>query len=79
VGVVFLDNNQDAAFDAGDTPIAGATVELFIGARLVATTSTSATGSYLFTGQTPGAYTVQVAPLPGNVGDTPSPVKITLA
>jgi uncharacterized repeat protein (TIGR01451 family) len=79
VGVVFLDNNQDAVFDAGDTPIAGATVELFIGARLVATTSTSTTGAYIFTGQTPDAYTVQVAPLPGNVGDTPSPVKITLA
>jgi uncharacterized repeat protein (TIGR01451 family) len=78
VGVVFLDNNQNAVFDAGDTPIAGATVELFIGSRLVATTSTNALGSYVFTGQTPGMYTVSVAPLPGNVGDTPSPVKITL-
>jgi uncharacterized repeat protein (TIGR01451 family) len=77
-GVVFLDNNQNAVFDAGDTPIAGATVELFIGARLVATTSTNALGSYVFTGQTPGMYTVSVAPLPGNVGDTPSPVKVTL-
>ena len=78
VGVVFLDNNQNAVFDAGDTPIAGATVELFIGARLVATTSTNALGSYVFTGQTPGMYTVSAAPLPGNVGDTPSPVKVTL-
>jgi uncharacterized repeat protein (TIGR01451 family) len=78
VGVVFLDNNQDALFDTGDTPLAGATVDLFIGARLIATTSTNALGSYVFTGVAPGMYTVSVMPLPGNVGDTPSPVKVTL-
>ena len=78
VGVVFLDNNQNAVFDAGDTPMAGATVEVFIGTRLVATTSTNALGSYVFTGQTPGMYTVSVVPLPGNLADTPSPVKISL-
>jgi uncharacterized repeat protein (TIGR01451 family) len=78
VGVVFLDNNQNALFDGGDSPIAAATVELFLGARLVATTTTNALGSYTFTGQTPGLYTVSAAPSPGNVGDTPSPVKISV-
>jgi uncharacterized repeat protein (TIGR01451 family) len=77
-GVVFVDNNQDAVFDAGDTPLAGAAVQLFIGTRLIATTSTGVHGSYTFTGQTAGSYTVAIVPLPGNVGDTPSPVKVVL-
>jgi uncharacterized repeat protein (TIGR01451 family) len=77
-GVVFVDNNQDAVFDAGDTPLPGAAVQLFIGTRLIATTSTGANGSYTFTGQTAGTYTVAVVPQPGNVGDTPSPVKAVL-
>jgi uncharacterized repeat protein (TIGR01451 family) len=77
-GTVYTDNNQDALFDAGDTPIAGATVELLIGNRVVATTLTTATGAYTFTGQTPGTYSVAVVLLPGNLADTPSPVPVTL-
>jgi uncharacterized repeat protein (TIGR01451 family) len=77
-GVVYLDNNQDALFDAGDTVIAGATVELLAGNRVLATVLTTATGAYTFTGQTPGAYTVSVTPLPGNLADTPSPLRVTL-
>jgi len=77
-GVVFLDNNQDAVFDAGDSRIAGAIVQLFSGTRLIATATTDASGFYLFAGQPAGTYTVSVAPLPGNVNDTPSPVKVTL-
>jgi len=46
---------------------------------LVATTSTNALGSYVFTGQTPGMYTVSGHAAAGPMsGDTPSPVKITL-
>jgi uncharacterized repeat protein (TIGR01451 family) len=77
-GVVFLDNNQNGLFDAGDTSIAGALVELSSGTRVIATTSTNALGAYVFTGETPGLYTVSVAPLQGNVGDTPAPVKVSL-
>ena len=77
-GVVYLDNNQDALFDAGDTVIAGATVELLAGNRVLATTLTTATGAYTFTSQTPGTYTVSVTPLPGNLADTPSPMRVTL-
>ena len=78
MGTVYTDNNQDALFDAGDAPIAGATVELLIGNHVVATTLTTATGAYTFTSQAPGAYTVAVAPLPGNVSDTPTPVAVKL-
>jgi uncharacterized repeat protein (TIGR01451 family) len=77
-GIVYLDNNQDAVFDSGDTPLAGTAVQLFIGGRLVATATTGANGSYTFAGEAPGAYTVAVTALPGNVGDTPSPEKVTI-
>ncbi len=77
-GTVYTDNNQDAAFDAGDTPIVGATVELIIGNRVVATTQTTSTGAYTFAGQPPGGYTVAVTPQPGNLADTPASVLVTL-
>ncbi len=77
-GVVYLDNNQDAVFDAGDALLAGTTVQLLDGSRVIATAITSANGSYLFTSQTPGAYTVAVAPMAGNLSDTPSPAKVTV-
>jgi uncharacterized repeat protein (TIGR01451 family) len=78
MGTVFIDNNQDGVFDSGDTPIAGATVQLFVGTRLVATVVTGATGKYEFTGQASGAYSVVVTPMHGYLGDTPSPVTVTL-
>jgi uncharacterized repeat protein (TIGR01451 family) len=78
MGTVYLDNNQDAMFDTGDTPIAGATVQLFLGAQLIATTTTSATGAYVFTSQVPGSYNVAAAPLAGNIGDTPTPVAVAI-
>jgi uncharacterized repeat protein (TIGR01451 family) len=77
-GTVYTDNNQNAAYDAGDTPIAGASVELLVGNRVIATTLTSATGTYTFAGQPPGAYSVVVVPAAGNIADTPSTVAITL-
>jgi uncharacterized repeat protein (TIGR01451 family) len=77
-GTVYTDNNQDALYDSGDTPIAGATVELLIGNHVVATTLTSATGAYTFTSQPPGAYSVAVAPSPGNIADTPASVAVSL-
>jgi uncharacterized repeat protein (TIGR01451 family) len=78
MGTVYLDNNQDAVFDAGDTPIAGAAVQLFIGTKLIGTTTTSASGAYTFTSQAPGSYRVAAAPLAGNISDTPTPVTVTL-
>ena len=78
MGTVYADNNQDARYDAGDTPIAGAAVQLLIGNHIVATTLTTGAGTYTFTSEPVGAYTVAVAPLPGNVADTPSPVPVNL-
>ncbi len=61
-GFVYVDNNLDGVFDAGDTPIPGAIVNI---SRLnpdgsttfVATTQTAADGSYSFTEPT-GTYTI---------------------
>ena len=77
-GTVFLDNNQDAVFDAGDGVIAGATVELLEGARVVATAVTDAGGVYTFTTPTSGRYSVAVVTSAGYLGDTPTPVAVTL-
>jgi uncharacterized repeat protein (TIGR01451 family) len=78
VGTVFIDNNQDRVFDAGDTPVADATVQLFSGSRLVATVQTGTAGTYAFSGQPNGAYTVAVTPSHGYDSDTPTPVPVTL-
>jgi uncharacterized repeat protein (TIGR01451 family) len=77
-GTVFVDNNQDAILDAGDSPIPGATVQLLAGTRLVASAVTTAAGVYAFTNQAPGQYSVSVIPQKGFVSDTPSPVAVTL-
>ncbi len=59
---VFLDNNRDGVQNAGDSAVAGATVELLnatgntINPRTV---TTGADGKYLFTGLTAGNYVVR--------------------
>ena len=71
--LVFTDNNFDGFFNVGDTGVNGVRVELYSGPTLVAVSTTSGGGNYLFTGQTdvngaptgnpllPGAtYTVQL-------------------
>jgi uncharacterized repeat protein (TIGR01451 family) len=78
VGTVFIDNNQDRVFDAGDSPVADATVQLFSGGRLVATVVTGTAGTYAFSGQPNGAYTVAVTPAHGYDSDTPTPVAVEL-
>ena len=77
-GTVFVDNNQDAIFDAGDSPIPGATVQLLAGTRPVASAVTNSAGVYTFTNQAPGQYSLSVIPQKGFVADTPSPVAVTL-
>ncbi|MEZ0483456.1 SdrD B-like domain-containing protein, partial [Fibrella aquatica] len=51
---VFEDKNADGIQDAGDVPIPGATVTLFLNGSAIATTTTDASGAYSFTGLTPG-------------------------
>ncbi|MGC1387242.1 MAG: SdrD B-like domain-containing protein [Steroidobacteraceae bacterium] len=77
-GTVFVDNNQDAMFNAGDSPVPGATVQLLAGTRLVASAVTNGAGVYTFTNQAPGQYSLAVVPPKGFVPDTPSPVAVTL-
>ncbi len=78
-GTVFLDTNQNATFDAGDTVIPAATVQLLSGNRIVATTRSDANGLYAFTSQPLGPYSVVVTPATGFFGDTPASVATILA
>ena len=78
VGTVFIDNNQNGIFDAGDSGFSGATVELLSGTHVVETALTNASGRYTFTSAVPGNYSVAVVAPKGYVGDTPSPVAVSL-
>jgi uncharacterized repeat protein (TIGR01451 family) len=75
-GSVLTDNGGTVGdFDAGDTGVAGVTVELFMAGAdnafgtaddvLVATTATAPDGSYAFTGLTSGAYQIRQTNLAG--------------
>jgi uncharacterized repeat protein (TIGR01451 family) len=77
-GTVYLDNNQDQQFDAGDTPIAGATVSLYAQNHLIVTVLASANGVYSFPTQAPGSYAVVVTPSSGDLCDTPASVTVTM-
>src|SRR5262249_52812095 len=77
-GNVYSDLNANNQFDTTDTPIAGATVQLFKsdGTTLLGTTTTDANGSYLFDsanvagGQLlPGVYDVLETPPAGYLNE----------
>ena len=74
---VWSDADGDGVQDAGEAGIGGATVQLKLGASVVATTVTAADGSYLFTNATaPNTYDVVVStPPPGytQTGDPDQP------
>ena len=55
---VFNDKNRDGVQNAGDSPIPGVLVTLYLNGSAVATTTTNASGLYSFTGLTPGAVNV---------------------
>jgi hypothetical protein len=61
-GRVYFDANADGEFDAGDTGIAGVTVQLSgldnLGNNVVLTATTNADGTYSFTGLRAGTYTL---------------------
>ncbi|WP_458094335.1 SdrD B-like domain-containing protein [Roseomonas sp. WA12] len=63
-GTVFADTNGDGLFGQGESGSAGATVRLVDqSGAVVATTATTASGTYAFTGVAPGTYRVQfIAP-----------------
>jgi protocatechuate 3,4-dioxygenase beta subunit len=57
---VWLDANRDGLDNNNEAGVAGVTVELLnaTGTSVLATTTTNASGTYAFTGLTPGAYEV---------------------
>jgi hypothetical protein len=60
---VFQDANNNGHLDAGETGVAGVTVELLdsTGTNVLSTATTDPTGTYLFTGLDPGTYRVRLA------------------
>ena len=57
---VFIDNNGNGIYDAGDKPLAGVTVTLSISGVAIATTVSGPDGTYLFGNLGPENYTVAV-------------------
>ena len=69
---VFFDANSNGVFDAGDYGIGNVTVALWtssggVPGAVVATTTTAATGTYLFANILPGEYFVQVTDTNGEL------------
>ncbi len=71
-GTVFNDVNADGTQEAGDTGLAGQTVNLLAadGTTILATTTTGANGTYSFGAVTPGSDTVQFVANPGDMFST---------
>jgi protocatechuate 3,4-dioxygenase beta subunit/Ca2+-binding RTX toxin-like protein len=67
-GTLFGDSNNDGVQQSGETGLAGQTVQLIgpDGVTVIATTTSSGTGAYSFSGIAPGTYTVQVVAPPGS-------------
>ncbi|WP_145418058.1 SdrD B-like domain-containing protein [Planctomycetes bacterium K23_9] len=72
-GFVYQDDNDDGRRDAGETGIGGVTVQLVpidtIAPQSTLTVTTSADGSYSFTGLAPGQYEVIEVNQPANLTD----------
>ncbi len=59
-GTVFVDNDGDYNFDAGEQPLNGVTITLLDDTgKIVSTTQTDSLGQYKFIGLKPGTYTVR--------------------
>jgi protocatechuate 3,4-dioxygenase beta subunit len=77
---VFNDPNNNGVQDPGEIGIGGVTLTLRDGAgNALATTTTDASGNYLFPNLLAGTYTVTATPPAGFVGTTPNPQTVTLA
>ncbi|MEG3438447.1 SdrD B-like domain-containing protein, partial [Pannus brasiliensis CCIBt3594] len=70
---VWLDTNANGIQDAGESGIAGVSVQLLgsDGASAISTTTTGADGSYLFSNLTPGTYYVRFIQPDGYAGFSP--------
>jgi serine-aspartate repeat-containing protein C/D/E len=57
---VWVDLDEDCVFDAGESPLAGVTIQLLdASGNVVRTTTTNAQGQYQFTDLAPGTYAVR--------------------
>lgn len=79
-GVVFNDSNLNGTQAAGEPGIGSVRVDLYdsTGTTLIASTTTTAGGSYSFTNLTPGTYQVVETDLAGYVSTTPNTVAATV-
>lgn len=69
-GTVFRDVNANGLQNGADTGLSGETIELLDGGSVVvATTTTDANGNYVFSGLSPGTYTVRQPNQPANTSD----------
>ncbi|HEY4309258.1 MAG TPA: SdrD B-like domain-containing protein [Pirellulales bacterium] len=66
-GTAYVDQNADGVFDAGDTTLAGVSVQLFNSSNVAVGSAvvTGANGTYSFPGQQPGTYTIKETPPSG--------------
>ena len=79
-GIVYTDINRTSMLDAGDTGLGGVTVTLSAGGSPIATTTTAANGSYIFTDLMAGSYSVSTpAVVEGKKLNTLSPIPVSLA
>ena len=58
-GRIWNDTNNDGS-DAGESGIAGVTIDLLLGSNVIATTSSASDGNYSFTGLPSDTYTVRI-------------------
>jgi uncharacterized protein (DUF2141 family) len=77
-GVVFDDLDGNAARDAGEPGISGVTVARIDAGGTIKETTTTADGSYAFTGTDPGAYTIRETDPDGFTSTTPNEVSVTI-
>jgi hypothetical protein len=76
-GIKFNDANANGVRDSGEAGVAGVTIQLFNAqGTLLNETTTTANGSYLFTGLTAGTYRVREVTPTGTAQSTPNPADV---
>lgn len=79
-GTVFLDMNSNKTMEAGESPIAGVTIDLYdaAGTTLITTAITDAAGGFTFPNLLPGNFVVIQHDLLGYVSTTPNRLVVTV-
>ncbi|MBN1888836.1 MAG: carboxypeptidase regulatory-like domain-containing protein [Thermoflexales bacterium] len=78
-GIVYNDVNGNGTSDPGESGIAGVTIQLRQSDSTLSTTTTTLTGTYIFTDVQAGLYTVRETDLVGYVSTTPNDVTVPVA